>query len=255
MKQHKLILTLIILLALDSQVFAKTISKKNYADDIRHNSNYIFGLIDINFDAPEYKDPNLEDAIQLPSPLYNPLYSTYDIIVIANKTDLNIGNNLIEKGQTLRVYIRSEALNTLHPSQSKHIEFYHPETGLLYYWTISTARPEKITPPGFYTIQGFSSEHESSLYNNSPMPWTLFFNEDIATHGVLENSLKKLGEPRSAGCIRLEPQRARDLFHLVGIIGKGLVDSINPSTGHPLVTSEDTIQQEEKYKTLIIVKD
>ena len=55
--------------------------------------------------------------------------------------------------------------------------------------------------------------HYSSLFNDAPMPFTIFFHGHYAVHGTYE--VKKLGRPASAGCIRLHPDNARFLFDLV----------------------------------------
>lgn len=83
----------------------------------------------------------------------------------------------------------------------------------LFLWPISSARPGKITPVGTYQPQFLSANHKSSLYNNAPMPWSVFFHGHYAIHGT--NEVSKLGRPASAGCIRLHPEHAKQLFALV----------------------------------------
>ncbi|WP_319824378.1 L,D-transpeptidase [Thalassovita sp.] len=83
----------------------------------------------------------------------------------------------------------------------------------VYLWPISSARPGKVTPLGTFHPQFLSANHKSSLYDNAPMPWSVFFYGHYAIHGTTE--LSKLGQPASAGCIRLHPENAEILFALV----------------------------------------
>jgi lipoprotein-anchoring transpeptidase ErfK/SrfK len=83
----------------------------------------------------------------------------------------------------------------------------------VFLWPISSARRGKITPLGTYQPQFLSANHRSSLYNNAPMPWSVFFHGHYAIHGT--NEVSKLGRPASAGCIRLHPDHAKQLFALV----------------------------------------
>ena len=80
-------------------------------------------------------------------------------------------------------------------------------------WPVSTARRGYVTPTGSYRVQSMHKMHYSSLFNDAPMPFTIFFHGHYAIHGTYEG--KKLGRPASAGCIRLHPDNARFLFDLV----------------------------------------
>jgi len=79
-------------------------------------------------------------------------------------------------------------------------------------WPVSTARAGKVTPTGRYRAQWLSRHHRSSLYNNAPMPYSVFFNGDYAIHGT--DQIGRLGRPASAGCIRLHPRHAAVVFDL-----------------------------------------
>lgn len=86
-------------------------------------------------------------------------------------------------------------------------------------WPVSTARSGKVTPRGtFYGVQHFSPNHKSSLYNNAPMPHSMFFNGDIAFHGTTAES--ELGRPASAGCVRLSRKNAKAFYQAVHAMGK-----------------------------------
>ena len=82
-----------------------------------------------------------------------------------------------------------------------------------YVWPVSTARRGFVTPKGKWGVQSMHRMHYSSLFNNAPMPFTIFYNGHYAIHGTTD--VKKLGRPASAGCVRLHPDNARILFNLV----------------------------------------
>lgn len=82
-----------------------------------------------------------------------------------------------------------------------------------YSWPVSTARRGYITPKGQWGVQSMHKMHYSTLFNNAPMPFTIFYNGHYAIHGTVD--VKRLGRPASAGCVRLHPDNARALFDLV----------------------------------------
>lgn len=88
---------------------------------------------------------------------------------------------------------------------------------LAYKWRVSTARKGKITPRGTYTAKVLSRHHKSSLYNNAPMPHSIFFRGNYAIHGT--NQISRLGRPASAGCVRLHPDHAATLFQMTRAVG------------------------------------
>jgi lipoprotein-anchoring transpeptidase ErfK/SrfK len=77
-------------------------------------------------------------------------------------------------------------------------------------WPVSTARAEKRTPTGSWSPDFLSRNHRSSLYKGAPMPFSIFFSGNYAIHGTTE--VEKLGQPASAGCVRLSPENAEVLF-------------------------------------------
>lgn len=83
----------------------------------------------------------------------------------------------------------------------------------LHRWPVSTARRGKVTPRGLFHVQSMKRMHYSTLYNNAPMPWSLFFSGNYAIHGT--DQVERLGRPASAGCIRLHPENAKTLYGLV----------------------------------------
>ena len=86
-----------------------------------------------------------------------------------------------------------------------------------YRWRVSTARPGKVTPRGRYTAKWLSKYHKSSLYDNAPMPFSIFFKGHYAVHGT--DQVRYLGRPASAGCVRLHPDQAEILFELAQSVG------------------------------------
>lgn len=87
-----------------------------------------------------------------------------------------------------------------------------------YRWPVSTARSGKWTPRGSWSAKWLSRHHKSSLYNNAPMPFSIFFNGNYAIHGT--DQISRLGRPASAGCVRLHPEHAAVLFGLTQQVGK-----------------------------------
>ena len=79
-------------------------------------------------------------------------------------------------------------------------------------WEISSARAGKVTPKGTWTAKWLSKNHKSSIYDGAEMPHSVFFNGDYAIHGTRQIDL--LGEPASAGCVRLHPENAKIFFDL-----------------------------------------
>ncbi|SMH53701.1 L,D-transpeptidase [Maritimibacter sp. HL-12] len=88
----------------------------------------------------------------------------------------------------------------------------------LYSWPVSTAKRGKITPSGTYQPQWFSRNHRSSLYDDAPMPFAIFYDGNYAIHGTY--STGQLGRPASNGCVRLHPENARTLYEMVYALGK-----------------------------------
>jgi lipoprotein-anchoring transpeptidase ErfK/SrfK len=82
-----------------------------------------------------------------------------------------------------------------------------------YTWRVSTARPGYVTPPGTYHPQMLAARWFSRVYDNAPMPHSIFFYGGYAIHGTYE--ISELGRPVSHGCVRLDPGNAAILFDLV----------------------------------------
>jgi lipoprotein-anchoring transpeptidase ErfK/SrfK len=86
-----------------------------------------------------------------------------------------------------------------------------------YTWAVSTG--VYGTPSGTFRPQSLSRHHRSSLFNNAPMPYSIFYDGHYAIHGT--NHISQLGGPASRGCVRLHPENAAVLFSLVQQEGLG----------------------------------
>jgi lipoprotein-anchoring transpeptidase ErfK/SrfK len=101
---------------------------------------------------------------------------------------------------------------------SQTMKVYH-EGRHLFTWTVSTAKPGKVTPTGvFVGAEALSKHHRSRLYNNAPMPYAIFYDGHYAIHGT--DQISRLGAPASNGCVRLHPDNAAILFQMVKAEGK-----------------------------------
>jgi lipoprotein-anchoring transpeptidase ErfK/SrfK len=63
------------------------------------------------------------------------------------------------------------------------------------------------------------------------MPWSIFFRGNYAIHGT--TAVERLGEPVSAGCVRLAPENAQLLFDLVREVGTGETEIVIESGIEP----------------------
>jgi lipoprotein-anchoring transpeptidase ErfK/SrfK len=89
----------------------------------------------------------------------------------------------------------------------------------LYVWPVSTARFGYVTPTGNYHPIRLERIWRSTIYNNAPMPYAVFFRGGYAIHGTYE--VGHLGRPASHGCVRLNTADAATLFSLVEQHGYG----------------------------------
>jgi lipoprotein-anchoring transpeptidase ErfK/SrfK len=80
-------------------------------------------------------------------------------------------------------------------------------------WPVSTARRGYRTPVGHFRPTRLHRMWYSTIYNNSPMPYSVFFRGGYAIHGT--NYVGRLGRPASHGCVRLHTGAARQLYGLI----------------------------------------
>jgi hypothetical protein len=98
-----------------------------------------------------------------------------------------------------------------------------------YDWAISSARSGFHTPNGSYAPTSLQRMHYSKKYHMSPMPYSIFFRGGYAIHGTYET--RWLGHPASHGCVRISPQHAELLFHMVQAEGARISISGTPPQG------------------------
>nr|WP_042190085.1 L,D-transpeptidase [Kibdelosporangium sp. MJ126-NF4]CEL19082.1 Putative secreted protein [Kibdelosporangium sp. MJ126-NF4]CTQ95116.1 Putative secreted protein [Kibdelosporangium sp. MJ126-NF4] len=75
---------------------------------------------------------------------------------------------------------------------------------------ITHGRKGYPTPPGTFRVQFKNKNHKSSIFNNAPMPNSVFFNGGIAFH---QGSLKE----KSHGCIHLSMAASQKYFGSLAI--------------------------------------
>ncbi len=137
----------------------------------------------------------------------HPIRTAFAVLIVALVMSLGLAQTALAERVTARVSISKQMMEVWHEGRK------------LYEWPVSTARKGKVTPVGMWRgAQWLSKNHRSSLYNNAPMPYAIFYNGNYAIHGT--NQTSKLGRPASAGCVRLSPENARILFNMVRAEGK-----------------------------------
>ena len=88
---------------------------------------------------------------------------------------------------------------------------------VLYRWDVSTARKGYVTPSGGWKPKRLHKMWYSKKYDNSPMPWSVFYNGGYAVHGT--NAVRQLGRPASHGCVSLATANAATFYSLVREVG------------------------------------
>jgi lipoprotein-anchoring transpeptidase ErfK/SrfK len=84
-------------------------------------------------------------------------------------------------------------------------------------WKVSTGKRGYDTPTGDYGPTWLSRNHWSKKYD-APMPFAVFFHGGYAIHST--DAVRRLGQPASHGCVRLEKENAAMFFELVNSYGK-----------------------------------
>jgi L,D-transpeptidase catalytic domain len=82
-----------------------------------------------------------------------------------------------------------------------------------YVFPVSTGRPGYDTPSGVFHPRWMSVLHYSKLYEDAPMPHSIFFTSGYAIHGFTDTPFGAAAV--SHGCVRLPPGDAALLFRLV----------------------------------------
>ncbi len=102
--------------------------------------------------------------------------------------------------------------------------------GQTHVWKVSSGRDGFETPTGTFNVQRLDANHFSDEYDQSPMPYSIFFYEGIAIHGTYQRGL---GRPASHGCIRLSVPNARMLYSWVEKYGAAIKVSGMTMSGDP----------------------
>jgi L,D-transpeptidase-like protein len=113
-------------------------------------------------------------------------------------------------------------------------------------WPVSTGRRGHSTPAGSFQTFRMEADHYSKEWDDAPMPHSIFFTKrGHAIHGSFDT--RRLGTPASAGCVRLHPDNAKQLFALVkeqGVLNATVVISgEEPSVSAPAVASQKSAPQ------------
>jgi lipoprotein-anchoring transpeptidase ErfK/SrfK len=109
------------------------------------------------------------------------------------------------QGLVARVDVSSQTMTVTNGGMVVHV------------WRVSTARNGYSTPRGTFRPQHLSRMHYSRKYDNSPMPYSVFFRGGYAIHGT--GAVKRLGTPASHGCVRLHPSNAATLYSMIQQVG------------------------------------
>jgi lipoprotein-anchoring transpeptidase ErfK/SrfK len=129
-------------------------------------------------------------------------------------------------------------------------------------WLISTGR-EKVekaksgrvykttTPVGYFRPTRITPLHKSITWD-ADMPYAVFFNGGIATHGTTK--IKDLGKRASGGCVRLSNANAKLFFELVKSTAKNKIPQINRQ-GVTVLKKDGNPVTLVGYNTLIIVEN
>ncbi len=153
---------------------------------------------------------------------------------------------------------------------------------LLYNWPVSTGRElvefapggqraPSFTPQGYYEIDPdrMYKRHVSGQWG-TPMPYAMFFNWQVggmqtglaipAPHGA---DIALLGQRASAGCVRLAPEHAAQLFGLIRTQYRGLaprfaVDRRTATMNNQGLLMHDAqgrVQLAEGFKVLVFIEN
>ncbi|MBA2401320.1 MAG: L,D-transpeptidase [Bradyrhizobium sp.] len=83
-----------------------------------------------------------------------------------------------------------------------------------YRWPVSSGLPSYETPNGSFRAFRMEEDHYSKEFDDAPMPHSIFFTKQgHAIHGT--DSVNRLGNPASHGCVRLSRDNASKLYALV----------------------------------------
>lgn len=91
-----------------------------------------------------------------------------------------------------------------------------PKTHNFAHIKISSARADKFTPTGLFSIGEIADrDRVSRLYQGAPLYWAMQLDGDIFIHGTAHSNYNLLGQPASAGCVRTTEAHAKILNHFM----------------------------------------
>lgn len=149
-------------------------------------------------------------------------------------------------------------------------------------WPVSTGRERNeanaagkmlpsFTPQGYYQLDParMYTSHRSIQWGD-PMPYAMFFNwtrdgqaTGLAIHAATDDEVSLLGTRASAGCVRLSPDAAQNLFTLVQAEYRGAAPVFeayarNGATGNGgslHLNADGSFQLADGYKVLVFIED
>ncbi|MFM9864928.1 MAG: L,D-transpeptidase [Micropepsaceae bacterium] len=149
-------------------------------------------------------------------------------------------------------------------------------------WRVSTGR-EKLeihhekrirttTPEGIFMLNPgrFHERYWSRTWDNAPMHYAMFYDlknngnaSGLAIHAAMgKNKIRRLGKRDSAGCVRLSPANAKELFFKIKNTTKGRVPSfaVNESGstdrwGKVEKTADGTLMLQDGYRAVLLVEN
>lgn len=144
-------------------------------------------------------------------------------------------------------------------------------------WLVSTGREQEEkywtgTPDGMFKLDPNRMQEMRVSYQwGTPMPWTMFWDAEFngkltgyAIHGAGDDKdIQQLGQRASAGCVRLHPEQAADLFRKVRRETWGKVpvfpyDRFTDSTaldGRAKRRADGSIMLTRGYRTLLVIEN
>ncbi len=156
------------------------------------------------------------------------------------------------------------------------------DLALMHAWPVSTGRDARVltknglrvalnTPTGYYQLDpGRFYTRYTSMEWGMPMPNAMFFNwvhdgdqTGLAIHGASGEDVALLGTRASAGCIRLAPDNAKELFNLIRTKYKGPVPRFAYDTKTSTMSNDGILWHDRNgnlrladgYKVLVFIED
>lgn len=153
---------------------------------------------------------------------------------------------------------------------------------LVYDWAASTGREQQevsprgrrsftATPHGYYQLDPQRMYRSYHSYNwDQPMPHAMFFDWErkgrqtgLAIHATSAQSLEKLGQRASAGCVHLSPGNAETLFDLIRTGYRGEVPRFAYDAQSRTMRNDGAFMRDRKgrlimadgYKVLVVIED